>query len=174
MEFELDLDGFDELIGALGTLYPQAVNDEINDTMESSLWTFEQAVKLETPVSTGNLRGSITHEITGTPVNLVGMVITPLLYGEVVERGRRPGKMPPIAPIELWVIRQGFEWTYKTKSGGTRPMTTHQMAYIIARAIGKRGTKGAAMFAKGFEAALPQVEQYWQGLPDRVIKRLGQ
>jgi len=172
MEFDVDLSGFDELLNNLATLYPDAVADEIYATMELSLGVFEQAVKLETPVNTGNLRGSIATEITGTPANMTGLVVTPLLYGWPVERGRQPGTPPPVGPIELWVIRKGLEWTYKTKSGKVRPMTTRQMAFIIARSIGKKGTSGAAMFYKGFQAALPAVERLWLGLPDRVVKRI--
>lgn len=162
MDYELDLDGFDELIGALGTLYPQTVNDEVYDTLEMSMWAFHQAVDLETPVNFGTLRAANAVEITGTSVNLVGMLVNPLGYALPVERGRMPGRQPPTGPIELWVIRKL----------GIQPPESASVAYLIARSIGRKGTKGAAMFAKGFEVALPQVEQYWQGLPDRVVKRL--
>jgi len=176
MEFDIDLSGFDELLNNLATLYPDAVADEIYSSMVESVAAFEQAVKLETPVNFGHLQGSIASEITGTPVNMVGTVMTPSPYGWYVERGRSAGKWPTsdeaFESIKLWVIRKGLKWTYKTKSGKARPMSVEQMAWLVARKIGTKGTKGAAMFYKGFQAALPAVERLWLGLPDRVIKRI--
>lgn len=158
----IDFRGFDTLMNALANLYPDVVAEEIYNTMELSLGAFHQAVVVETPVNTGVLRGSIATEITGTPVEMTGMVVTPLLYGWPVERGRMPGKMPPVEPIELWVIRKL----------GIQPPESENVAFLIARSIGRKGTKGAAMFHKGYEAALPHVRELWDGLPGRIIKRL--
>ena len=172
-QWTIDFGDFDQFMNELSTLYPDVVADEARDTMEKSMWVFHQAVDLETPVGvSGNLRAANAVEMTGTPVELVGMLVNPLPYAWVVERGRMAGRMPPIGPIELWVIRKDLGWTYTTKSGKTVPMTTHQMAFVIARAIGRRGTKGAAMFHKGFRVALPHVERLWEGLPGRVVTRL--
>ncbi len=164
MELTIDTSGFDELINNLAALYPDAVADEIYATMELSVAAFEQAVKIETPVNLGTLRGSIASEITGTPVDMTGTVMTPSPYGWPVERGRQPGKMPPPDAIELWVIRKL----------GIQPPESKSVAFLIARSIGRKGTKGAAMFHKGFEAAYPHVVKLWQGLPDRVVKRVGE
>lgn len=150
---------------------PEIVADEIYLSMQVSLGAFYQAVKVETPVNLGALRGSITMEIAGSGVSLTGQVATPLIYGWPVERGRRPGRMPPIADIMFWVYRKGIKFMRMTKKGPV-PLSLRQTAYVIARRIGEHGTKGAAMFHKGFLAASDKVEQYWRGLPARVAKRI--
>ncbi len=167
--FEVDTSGWEELLHIEGRL-GDIVRHEMAESMEQSLITFEQAVKLETPVNFGTARASIAREMYGTPVDLTGMVTIGVPYGYYVENGRAAGRMPPVEAIELWVIRKGFQWT--TKSGGkTRPMTSRQMAFVIARSIGERGTKGAHMFKKGYKLALPEVEKYWADLPNRVAAR---
>ena len=145
---------------------------EAGRTMDASLALFEEQVVTRTPVNTGVLRGSIATEfIRGTSLNMRGEVVTPLEYGAPVEYGRKAGKMPPVAAIQIWVQRKGVSFTDK-KTG--KVMTPEATAYIIARAIGRGSLagKGAFMFKQGFEAALPHVERAWESLLDRVIQEL--
>ena len=44
----------------------------------------------------------------------------------VIEVGRRPGKMPPVEPIARWAKKHGINIS----------------GFVLARAIGRRGTKG--------------------------------
>lgn len=53
-------------------------------------------------------------------------------YLTYVDKGRRPGKMPPIKPIQSWV---------KAKPIKIKNMSERQTAFVIARSIGKRGIK---------------------------------
>lgn len=49
------------------------------------------------------------------------------IYGDIVlEYGRRPGKFPPVEPLERWAMQRGME---------------RGMGYVIARNIARRGTK---------------------------------
>lgn len=102
----------------------------------------EGGVIAATPVgATGHARQAITHQFSGSGVMVTGRVFStdvPIKTASL-EHGRRPGKMPPMAPIKLWVAR---------KLGGDK-----RVAFLVARAIGRRGTKGAGMFAKGAEVA---------------------
>ena len=161
--WDIELEGFDALMHALVSLYPGVVADETYKTMELSLAAFHQAVVVETPVGvSGNLRAAMAIDIVSGPIEMVGSVMNPLIYAWPVERGRQPGRMPPVDAIELWVIRKL----------GIQPPEAHGVAYLIARTIGRRGTKGAGMFHKGFQNALPTVDNLWSGLPDRIVKRL--
>lgn len=105
----------------------------------------EGAVIAATPVgASGHLRQSITHQPFATPTG-AGMRVfstdVPIKVASV-ETGRSPGKMPPVAALELWVARKlGAE-------------NVHQVAFLVARAIGRRGTKGARMFAIGHVKAV--------------------
>ena len=161
--WDIELDGFDELMRDLTSRYPDVVADEMYKAMEKSLAVFHQAVTVETPVNTGALRAAMTTDIVSSPVSLVGSVMNPLIYAWPVERGRQPGRMPPVSAIELWVVRKL----------GIQSPESRGVAYVIARAIGKRGTAGAGMFWKGFQNALPRVEQLWDVLVDNIVKRLG-
>lgn len=151
----------------------EIIADEMDIAMDVSLDLIEEQVIVRTPVNLGHLRGSIDKTIYGEPPSFRGEVFTPLLYGIVVERGRRAGaKAPPIAPIMLWVRRKQIVFTRVLKSGKTVPLSIESTAFLIARAIGRRGIKGKFMFEKGFEAALPYILRTWERLPEKIVARL--
>jgi len=109
----------------------------------------ERTVKEETPLgATKLLRGSIFSEPRGTPIREV-LIASTQIYAPIVERGRQPGKFPPIGPIELWVRRKL----------GVDPGQSKGVAFVIARSIARKGTKGAAMFYKGFMRGRPVLER---------------
>lgn len=59
-------------------------------------------------------------------------------YWWYVENGRGPGKMPPISAIEKWIEVKPVIPDSRT---GKVP-TTKQLAFMIARSIGEKGTQG--------------------------------
>lgn len=162
----MEVQGIDEIIAAFER-GGEIVEQEVAKTMQVSLDTFEQAVQLGWPVNFGQGRASTTTEIEGTPVDLTGFVLTPLIYGRPVEDGRAAGTMPPVEAIEIWVIRKL----------GIAPPESRGVAFVIARAIGEGTTRfqkagGAKMFQKGFDNALPLVQAQWDQLLDNVFARL--
>lgn len=168
-----DLDGWDKLWNQLGDMENGRgeIGWMITDAMVQSLSVLKQEIVARTPVNFGHLRGSIYTEINGTPANMEGSVanlhgttLPAVLYGWPVERGRAPGKWPPRDAIELWVVRKGLA------RAGTREASS--IAFLIARAIGQRGTKGAAMFYKGLEAATPAIDRIWANLLDSIVEQL--
>lgn len=68
-------------------------------------------------------------------------------YAAVIEEGRRPGQRPPpVALILEWVKRKGIGRQYGPNQAGKRKVSTaltdneaRGIAFVIARAIGKRG-----------------------------------
>ena len=76
-----------------------------------------------------------------------------------VEHGRAPGRMPPIGPIELWLRR---------KAG----VTDRSAAFLVARAIGRRGTKGARMFEQGYDVAQGRLPQRMAALRVAIARVL--
>lgn len=161
-----DLDGWDELWHQLGDLENGRgeIGNLIVDAMVQSLSVLKQEIVVRTPANFGHLRGSIYTEINGTPANLEGMAATGILYGWPVERGRAPGKWPPRDAIELWVVRKGLAEANTPEA--------RSIAFLVARAIGQRGTKGAAMFYKGLEAATPAIDRIWSELLDSIVEQL--
>lgn len=133
------------LVRAFNTA-PAAIGAALDQTVAGITLDAEGGVIAATPVgATGHLRQSITHQFSGSGVMVSGRVFSTDVPIKVasVEHGRRPGAMPPITPIELWVNR---------KIGISGP-EGRSVAFLIARAIGRRGTKGAQMFERGAESA---------------------
>ena len=100
----------------------------LNTTMES----LATDVKLDTPVDTGVLRASIFGRIWREPGNrFMGEVASgkQVPYAIFVEEDTKP-HFPPVAALEGWARRHNVS------------------AFLVARAISRRGTKGRHMFAK--------------------------
>lgn len=144
-----------------------ATLEDIEQLMDVSLRIFETTVAYWTPVNFGTLRQSIQGTKTITPTSVDGLVTTNLAYGLPVERGRDPGRMPPVDAIELWVIRKGIAAAPESRG----------VAFAIAKAIAKGTTKfqqqgGARMFEQGFEQGQPLVDKQIEAMLDRLSKRL--
>lgn len=67
-------------------------------------------------------------------------------YGVVVEMGRRPGKFPPVAPIERWAALK---------------LGTPGVGFLIARKIARQGTKAQPFVEPAFRETTPKVLQYF-------------
>ena len=159
-EIIIETHGIPELQTAF-TRAPQEVSNEMRATMEVATGILHREVVENTPVgATGLARRSMTTDISGSGIDLHGRVFSrdDAVKIASLEGGRAPGKMPPIAPIELWVRR---------KFGGDR-----SAAFLVARAIGRRGTKGAKMFERAYDARKPEVERLFETRIQAVITRV--
>jgi HK97 gp10 family phage protein len=113
--------GLDELIRGLAA-GQKATPAEMRGAMELSLITVESDMRRLVPRDTGQLGNSITHGISGSNTDMVGVVGPTARYGAFVEFGTRP-HWPPIAAISPWAYRHGIP------------------PFIVARAIARHGTK---------------------------------
>lgn len=148
-EFGKELAGIDKL-----------VRQEFSRTMTKSLNILEDAIVQRTPVNQGILRAGTATEQRSMGRKLRGLVVNPVSYAWPVEAGRRPGKMPPVDAIKLWVIRKGI----------ARGKEADSAAFLIARAIGRRGTQGSQMFEEGFDASLPTIIRLVDQMPSNIWK----
>lgn len=78
---------------------------------------------------------------------------------EFVERGRRPGRMPPLKSIRDWVQAKKVKPYVTTKAGGRKfvsktPRRVKMMSYLIARKIGKEGTQATYFYEAAVLEAL--------------------
>lgn len=102
----------------------------------------------------GGLISTINSEVTGKGTPLIkGTVFHGSKYGDVVERGRTPGKgMPPKGSLVRWLeVKLGLS----TKEA-------QRIEFVVRRKIGIRGTKGAEMFEKAVTENLGRLEQMAQ------------
>ncbi len=94
--------------------------------MDAGLMVQRDAQK-RVPVAFGTLRRSIATRVKHIGGDIVATVGTNLVYGPAVEYGRPAGKkMPPPRALQRWVVKKGMN---------------KSMAFVVARAIGRRGTK---------------------------------
>jgi hypothetical protein len=115
--------------------------DPIKDMLTRASLEIAGEVRERTPVDTGRLRNSVTSEVERvmpTDVPTWARIGSNVVYAPPVEFGRRPGTFPPYRALQPWARRHGFG-----PSGG----------FLVARAIARRGTKGAKMFEKGLAAS---------------------
>ena len=81
-------------------------------------------------------------------------------YWKYANYGRPPGKMPPVSAIEEWITRKRIV----PESNTSTPNVT-SLAYVIARKIGKEGTKGT----KFLEKSLDEQKEYWMSTISAAI-----
>lgn len=112
-------------------------------------------------VNSGAYVGSLATEVRGRALNLRGTLAPTVAHGIYVEHGRGPGKFPPRAPIELWVRR---------KMGVADDAEVRAVAFLVARAIARRGTiarfgyKGGEVLKDTHKKGKPKVLNMWRGM----------
>ena len=99
-----------------------------------------------TPVGWSSaLRGGYHTEMRGQgTIRPRAILANAILYHDVREEGRRPGRMPPVAALIPWV---------GSKLGVPPGDERRQVAFLVARKIGRRGYPGAFMVRDGWTAA---------------------
>lgn len=95
-----------------------------------------------TPVDQGTLRASEYGRVVDLWPIVEGHLGSPLAYAEPVEYGAKP-HWPPPGPIQGWVHR-------KLGLSGKEMV---RVAFLVARAISRRGTRGHFMFQAGLQKA---------------------
>jgi hypothetical protein len=101
--------------------------------------------------ASGSLKGSI--ELTVKPESK-GFIIDALQYWEAVNSGRKAGKQPPMGEIMKWLsypnVRDKIRFGASDKAFGEREQKS--LAYLIARKIGREGTKGTNFFTNVYNS----------------------
>lgn len=81
-------------------------------------------------------------------------------YWKWVERGRKPGKFPPINKIREWI---DVKPVYATPDKRGRMPKPKQLAYLIGRKIARKGTKGTKALERAsdlsYKSFQPAIEQ---------------
>ena len=143
--------------------YPEASLFARRSRISEATLLLQREIMLKTPEGGGpiHLRDTIFSTISiGEPV--WGMVGTPAIYGAAVEYGTKPHPVSKIGQeaILFWV----------TKKLGLSGKEAKSAAFCIARAIKKRGTKGAHMFEKGFALSETRVIAMLKQIPEDIVR----
>ena len=81
------------------------------------------------------------------------------------ENGRRPGRFPPISAMENFIrVRHIVPRAIKGKVP-----STHQLAYLFARKIARKGFSGKQSLNKALNAAEPIMDMLYQKIQDSLI-----
>jgi len=187
LSIEIDTSQVDRFVARFPVSGPRIAERELRIGLDDALgYTMTQVVD-RTPVNTGVLRESIYDEITGLRVNIGGVDLEGIVSSSdyepkvnAVEFGRKPGKMPPVEAIALWVRRKGLAGAYKVTAGKTGRHTRigkreqqrredWSLAWAIAIKIKRAGTKGAFMFTKAFEASQSYIVKVMDAAVDRIL-----
>lgn len=103
----------------------------------------------EDKIATGKLIKSLDYRtlrtVEGWTIQILGEK-----YLEFVDKGRKPGKQPPIGPILKWIQAKPIKFVGKTDK---------QMAFIIARSIGKKGIVPTNVINKSVKKILDNLTQ---------------
>jgi hypothetical protein len=169
LELDIDTSEINELIKQFPE-YTDVIIDEIRIAMISSLFMFHELVVGGTPKNTGALQQSFVsrRRVRRGEKVFTGSVSTPLAYGLPIERGRTPGKqMPPPAAIELWIRRTWKEVPSDKEIKG--------VAYVVARAIGKKGFKkvdGYRMVENAFDDGEPKANKLFDLATQKAVNKI--
>lgn len=144
--------GADELAAGLQKAAGTALPSETRRAMEYSLLLVEADARRGVRRDTGRLQNSITHAISGQGGTLRGVVGPSVRYGLYVERGRRPGRPPPVAALAGWARRHGVN------------------PYVVARAIGRRGTRAAPFLLPAYERNRARIVDAFEKIGLKVVE----
>lgn len=147
--------GDEELIRRFGNT-PARMN-MLHAAMDAHTGLIWGAVVPLTPVGISSaLRGAWGTTVRQIGQSIVGIVGNPLIYSEVIERGRRPGAPPPpVESIRTWVERK---------------MGPEVSAYVVARSIGRKGIEGRRMLEKAVRLVAPSAQRLWGATVSRLLE----
>lgn len=100
-------------------------------------------------VASGNLLNSLDYKVIETIDGLTLQLIS-ASYLDIVDKGRRPGKMPPIKAIESWVKVKGI-------NTGTKGIKS--TSYAIATSISKNGIKATNVKQKSINNIMSRLDK---------------
>ena len=135
---------------------PQRLRAAVISAMRESAILIQSLAKLNAPVFRGLLRVSIAQNVAEDGARIVGEVGSGLPYASVIEEGRSAGWFPPPSALKAWARR---------KLGDER------LAFVVARAIKRRGFHARPYLRPALLAATPRVQAIFQA---RILDALRQ
>lgn len=146
---QISFHGLDETIVNL-----DRVGRDVKDTsepMRQATLLVAGDAKRNAPVDRGVTRASITPSVESRNNSTTGVVGSNQLSALIMERGARP-HWPPVAALETWARRHGMN------------------AFLVARAISRRGIKARLFLQKALDSNQSRIVQMFNDYIKRVTK----
>lgn len=155
------------------------VNANLKLAMDETVFEGERQISIKTPVGvTGHTRQGIVGRVINPLHGEIGIQGPASRYGEFVESGRRPGKFPPSAAIELWLRRtdKGRRFVAQVKSDygiKDNKQALRQATFLKQHGIARRGTRGAFMFKESIRSIAADTEKNFNDAIKKIEKQVG-
>ena len=129
-----------------------------------------QGLQQDNSIASGELDKSINFNIKSTQKKIV-LDITMLDYWGAVDGGRKAGKQPPIDKIKEWLsypnVRDKIR--FGQNDSAFSESEKNSLAFLIARKIGRQGTKGNNFATNVFTSSLITKE-----LPEVILNAVAE
>jgi len=112
--------GFDKVLSTWGRLIIRALKREVQEDDSIASRDLLQSIGFD-PIREGDNQ----------------IAIRMAEHWKFVDKGRKPGKRPPMQPIQEWIARKGIP----LKGRGAKKNQARTLAFFIARKIGREGTR---------------------------------
>lgn len=153
MQIDVKIEGLEKLQAGVAAA-PATLASEVRTAMTAGSLLIEGTARSLAGKDTGRNAGSITHAISGGGANLTSKIGPSTAYGYYAEKGRKPGRMPPIAAIEGWARRKGID------------------PFVLARSIARKGTKGKPYMLPSFQQNQGRVIALFGKVATKVVARM--
>jgi hypothetical protein len=107
--------------------------------------------------ASGKLGASIGFNVKSTSKG-IDLNIEMLDYWQYVDEGRKKGKQPPVSEILKWLTYPNVRDKIRGGESDAPVENPESLAFLIARKIGREGTKGTDFATNVFESKLIQKE----------------
>lgn len=156
--FSLRIEGLDEMISDFkraGVNYEPIVAQAMSKSTNKLKNTIKANIVAKGITFQGNLGRSVSVIESTARKGVVGVGEK---YAAAVEFGRRAGKMPPVAAIERWA---------RIKLGAPGA------GFVIARKIGKKGTKAQPYVEPAFRSDAQSILNYFADATNVLVRIMG-
>lgn len=138
--------------------FPERLRIALLRAMRESAILIQSLAKVNAPVFRGLLRVSILQGITEERGKLVGHVGSALAYAPVLESGRTTGWFPPVSELKTWARRK---------------LGDEKLAFVVGRAIKRRGFKAQPYLLPALEAGKARVQSIFENRLREAIQAEG-
>lgn len=176
MSISAEVKGLKEVQAKMEQIVRDLSGKPMVNAMRDATLVVERSAKQNSPVDTGRLRASIVPEVIGRDKEVQGIVGSNVKYAPFMELGTRP-HWPPLESIIAWVHRKQMTGTYSIKTHRRMGSKTTQegqdraTAFLIARAISRRGTKALRYLGRAIDDNREKIHDILSRAVETIVRK---